>query len=113
MVEALRSPWDSYQSTCWEQTVEMYWGWSLDGFGILIIHQFPFASWRRELHIPRRKLQVGSNCLTQRVICGELVKSTALSGGAGDHSEGVPCYMAYSEVLAYHPFNGKHGTGTI
>lgn len=40
---------------------------------------FPAAFWQWKLHIPRGKLHVDSNCLTQGVVCGDLVRGMALS----------------------------------
>lgn len=79
----------------------MYWGWLLDGFGIFIVTSSMLFPGTGNYTFPEEfcmkfagKLQVGSNCLTQHIICGELVKGAALSGGAGDRNEGVPCHIA-------------------
>lgn len=122
-VKALSSLWDSYQSTCWEQRAEVYWGWLLKGFGMPIITSSSLPPGTGNYTFPQKTLQVDSSCLSQGVICEELVGGTApslcLYHCVVGLERAVEVCLAIGQIeglwpTAQHcPFHGTCGTGTI
>lgn len=86
-------------------------------------HKFLVASWHWELHVPTGKLQVDSSCLSQVVICEELVGGTApslcLYHCVVGLERAVDVCLAIGQIeglrpTAQHcPLHGTCGTGTI